>query len=159
LLGLGLSPYAAARLLLYHFHLPAVPVDSSLVEAMEMEALVPRGATVEEVQGILERLVTPRGAPAAHAFLRSYVEQSFPALAQKRRKEARAVAREERQAEEARSKAEAQARAQAKAQGLAKAKAQAKARKDGAPKAKAAAPPPAGKRKRTLGPPPAPEES
>jgi endonuclease III len=130
LLGLGLGPYAAARLLLALFEQPAVPVDASLVEALELEGHVPRGASVEDVQGLLERLVSGRSAPAVHAFLRSYVERSLPALERKRKKAARAAARAERLAAEARAQAEALERSKAEAQAKVEAAAQAQARSD-----------------------------
>jgi endonuclease III len=115
LLGLGLSPYAAARVQLGFFSAAAVPVDSSLLETLQMEGEAPPEATVEEVQEILEKLVPSRGAPAAHAFLRSYVEKFSKALAVKRKKESVVAARKEREAAEVRAKAEAEAEALAQA--------------------------------------------
>ena len=120
LLSLGLSPFAAARVLACFFRLPTIPVDSTLLETLVMEGAVPPGATVEEVQEILERLVPPRGAGAVHRFLRSYVEKHSKALAVRRRKEAHVAAKAARIAEQARLKAEAEARA--KAEELARAK-------------------------------------
>jgi endonuclease III len=127
LLSLGLSPFASARILACLFRMPAVPVDSTLLETLVMEGLVPAGASMEEVQEVLERLVPPRGAMAAHRFLRSYVERLAKPQAARRRKEAQAAARAARLAEQARAKAEAEARAKAEAQARAKALAEAKA--------------------------------
>lgn len=130
LLGLGLSPYAAARVLLALFDQPAIPVDSTLVEALELDGLLPRGAALADVQALLERLVPPRLAGAAHAFLRAYVERSLPAVERKRKKEAQAAARTERLAAQARAKAEGEAKAKAEVQARAEAAAQAKAQSE-----------------------------
>jgi hypothetical protein len=127
LLGLGLSPYAAARVQLGFFSQAAVPVDSSLLETLVMEGHVPEEATIEEVQEILEKLVPSRGAPAAHAFLRSYVEKNSKALAVKRKKESLVAARKEKEAAEARAKAKAEAELVAQAAERAKAAEGAKA--------------------------------
>ncbi len=120
LLGLGLSPYASARLLLGYFRQSAIPVDSSLLDTLKMEGQVPGQATAEEVQELLEDVVPPRGAAAAHAFLRAYVEKHAKALGTKRKMDALAAAKAEKAAAEARAKAEAEARARAEAEQRAK---------------------------------------
>ena len=125
--ALGLSPFAAARILWCFFRVPAVPVDSSLLETLELQGVAPAGATVEEVQDLLERMVPPRAAGSVHRFLRSYVEKHSKALAAKRKKDAQAAARARHKAELARARAAAEARAKAEAEARAKAAAEAKA--------------------------------
>jgi endonuclease III len=112
LLNLGLSPYAAARLVLSAFGGHAVPVDRTLVECLEMHGYVHPGSDVRDVQGFLERIVPQKDAQAAHAALRAYVAKSAKALAKKRRQEAAAAEAEARQAaEQARRRAEQARRA------------------------------------------------
>jgi endonuclease III len=115
LLGLGLSPYAAARVLLGFFGISAVPVDSSLLETLVMEGEAPPEASIEEVQEIIEKLIPARGAAAAHAFLKAYVEKFAKPLAVKRKKEALVAARRQQEADAVRAKAEAEARVVAEA--------------------------------------------
>ncbi len=115
LLALGAGPYASARVLLGYFGVPAIPVDASLLETLQMEGHVPPGATIEEVQGLLEKIVPPRSAADAHAFLRAYVEKHAKALAAKRKKDAQEAARQARLAEQARAKAQAEQEAAEKA--------------------------------------------
>jgi endonuclease III len=147
LAGIGLGPYAAAKVMLSHFHVPAVPVDQSLLETLEIEGHVPAGATVDEVQEMLERLVGPRGAHAAHLFLRALVEKNAKGLLARRKKESQAAAREARVAEEARAQAAAEAKAAAEAaaakaaaaEAQAASEAKAKGRKSAAAKIRRAA--------------------
>jgi len=115
LLTLGAGPYASARVLLGYFGVPAIPVDASLLETLQMEGHVPAGATAEDVQGLLEKVVPPRATADAHAFLRSYVEKHAKALAAKRKKDALEAARLARLAEQARAKAQAEKEAAEKA--------------------------------------------
>ncbi|HUT58943.1 MAG TPA: hypothetical protein VNA25_13935 [Phycisphaerae bacterium] len=94
LLGLGLSPYSAARLILWVFGGHAVPVDRALAETLEMDGYVAPGTSLEDVQGFLERIVAQKDAPGVHNHLRAYVEQRAEALARKRKKDAREAARQ-----------------------------------------------------------------
>jgi len=130
---LGLSLYASACVVLEAFGGHAIPVDETLVECLEMKGCVHPGSDVTEVQGFLERIILQKHAPAAHRFFRTLIEKSAPALARKRKAEAKARAKAE---AEARAKAEAEAKAKAEAEAKAKAAAKAKAR--AAAKAKAA---------------------
>jgi endonuclease III len=110
LLGIGLNHYSAGcMLLMIGGH--AVPVDGTLVECLEMEEYIHPGTGVEEVQGFLERMISPKEGIAAHEFFRTYVEKSSKALLKKRKDEA-AKARAAAEAEAARLAAE-QAKAQA----------------------------------------------
>jgi endonuclease III len=145
LLGLGLCPYAAARLLMTLYDQPAIPVDTTLVEAMELEGLLPEGASVADVQAMIERLTPARGAAAVHAFLREYVEKNQPAVDRKRKKQQQAVARAERMAAEAlaaekakaRAKAEEEARVAQQAKDRSRSEAKAKVRRAQARKVRA----------------------
>lgn len=88
---LGLNHYAAAVVILA-FGGHAVPVDTALVESLELEKLIPEGASVTDVQGLLERITPQKDDFAAHELLRAYVEKSSKALAKKHKLEAAARA-------------------------------------------------------------------
>ena len=114
LLGLGLCPYSAARLILWVFGGHAVPVDRALAETLEMDGYVAPGTSLEEVQGFLERIVAQKDAPGVHNHLRAYVEKRARALASKRRKEQREAAKQRARLEaEAKRRAEEEARKRA----------------------------------------------
>ena len=122
----GLSPYAAACLVLLVYSGHAIPVDGTLAECLEMNGYVHPDSDVPDVQAFLERVILQKDALAAHEFFRAYIEKSARALARKRKADAEARAKAE---AEAKAKAEAEAKAKAEAEAKAKAKAAAKARK------------------------------
>ena len=127
---LGLSPYAAACMMLKLFEAHAVPVDETLVECLEMDGYIHPGSALDDVQAFLERIILQKDAPAAHELFRWYIEKSARALARRRKAKAAAEAKARAEAE-AKAKAEARAaRAKARAKRRAAAKA-AKARKKG----------------------------
>jgi len=110
LLEIGLSPYAAACVVLKVFGGHAVPVDDTLVEVLKMDGCVHPDSDLQDVQGFLERVIPQKDAFSAHAFLREYVVRSAKALARKRKADAEAAAKAE---AEAKAKAEAEAALQA----------------------------------------------
>ena len=55
---IGLSPYATARIVSVGFEGHAVPVDEDLAETLLMDGYVPESATLEEIEGFLERVVS-----------------------------------------------------------------------------------------------------
>ena len=124
LLELGLSPYAAALVMLKILDAHAVPVDQTLVDCLEMSEYIHPGSDLNTVRSFLEQIVGPNDGLAAHAALRRYVERSAKALTKwQKARDAQA----EKAAAEAKAQAKAQAKAEAKAQAKAEAKAQAKA--------------------------------
>lgn len=110
---IGLSPYAAADVVLRAFGGHAVPVGLDLVEVLEMDGCVHPGSDVADVQGFLERIIPQKDALAARTFLREYIEKHRPALTDKRRKEA--LVRQEAERQKARAEAAAKAQADRKA--------------------------------------------
>jgi hypothetical protein len=130
---LGLSPYAAACLVLKVYAGHAIPVDRTLVECLEIDKCVEPGSEIEDVQGFLERSILQKDALAAHEFFREHIEKSAAALARKRKADAAKAAAEA----AAREKAEAEAAAKAEAEAAAKAAAKAKREEAKAKKAKA----------------------
>jgi hypothetical protein len=153
---IGLSPFAGSRLLAATFEGHAVPVDEDLVEALAMDGMIDPNATIDDVQGFLERIVSHKDCLAAHELLRRYVDSRADALAKKRkadeaarlaaeRKAAAEAAKaqkaaEEKAAAEAKAAEEAAAAAEAKAKAAAEAKvAAAKAKKEKEKAKKAAA--------------------
>jgi endonuclease III len=136
---LGLSPYAAACMVLMVYAGHAIPVDEALAESLDMDGYVHPDSSVVEVQAFLERVILQRDALAAHEFFRAYVEKRARALARKRKADAEARAKAE---AVAMAKAEAEAKVKAEAEAKVKAKARAKvarARKAAKAKAKKAA--------------------
>jgi len=113
LLEMGLSPYAAACVVLLAFGGHAVPVDQTLVECLEMDGYVHPGSDLPDVQGFLERIIPQKDAPAAHEFLRQYVKRHAKALAVKHKADA---ARKKAEEEAAAAKAEAERKAAEEAQ-------------------------------------------
>ena len=109
---LGLDEYAAGYVLLIAFGMPAVPVDETLVETLQMNGALPEKIAIDEAQKLLKRIVGRRNMLAAHKCFRAYVVKNAKALAGKRRAEAKAKARAE---AEAKAQAEAEAKAQAEA--------------------------------------------
>jgi hypothetical protein len=101
LLELGLSPYASAVMMMLTFGGHAIPVDRSLVECLEIEGLLPPGGTLEEIQGFFERIIPQKSAPAAHEFLRAYMEGLAKPLAKKRKADAEAAAKAKAEADQA----------------------------------------------------------
>ena len=141
---IGLSPYAAARLLAGTFDGHAIPVDEDLAEALAMDGYVGEDAGIDDIHGFLERIVSHKDCLAAHVSLRRYVDSRAGALAKKRKiDEAARLAAERKAAAEAakaQKAAEAKAAAEAaKAQKAAEAKAAAEAAKKAKAKAKKAA--------------------
>jgi len=121
---LGLSPYAAAMMMMKLFGGHAIPVDQGLVDCLETDEYVEPGSTIEDVQAFLERIILQKQAHAAHEFFREYVVKNEKMLT-KKRKAAKAKAEAEAAAEA--EVAKAQAKAEAKAATEAK-KAQANAK-------------------------------
>ena len=80
LLELGLSPYAAALVMLRILGAHAVPVDQTLVDCLEMSEHIHPGSDLDTVRSFLERIVGPNDGLAAHAALRRYVQRSSKAL-------------------------------------------------------------------------------
>jgi len=122
----GLSPYAAACLVLMVYNGHAIPVDETLAECLEMKGYIHPDSDVPDVQAFLERVILQKDALAAHEFFRAFVEKSARALARKRKADAAARAKAE---AEAKAKAEAEAKAKAEAEAKAKAAKARKARK------------------------------
>ncbi|MHC4984752.1 MAG: hypothetical protein ACYTFO_01215 [Planctomycetota bacterium] len=128
---LGLTHYAAARLVLFAFDGHAIPVDRDLLETLLMDEYVPDGASIEDVQGFLERIVSQKDAPAAFEVLRRHVEKRFDALTKKRKaEEAARLEAERKAAAEAKAKAEAEERKRRKAEEAAAKKAELAAKKE-----------------------------
>ena len=128
---LGLTHYAAARLVLFAFNGHAMPVDRNLLETLVMDEYVPDGASVEDVQGFLERIVSQKDAPAAFERLRRHVEKRSDALTKKRKaEEAVRLEAERKAAAEAKAKAEAEQRERRKAEEAAAKKAELAAKKE-----------------------------
>ncbi|MBI5725341.1 MAG: hypothetical protein HZA50_15395 [Planctomycetes bacterium] len=129
---IGLSPFAAAYVMLEGFGGHAVPVDPALAECLEIDQCIRPGMEIGQVQSMLERLTPPKGARAVHRLMRDFVEKSAKPL-QKKRAEAAAraaqlasqqAARQEKAAAKARQQEQAkiQEQAQAKAPEQAKSK-------------------------------------
>jgi len=77
---IGLSPFAAAYVMLLGLDLAAIPVDVSLVDALKMhDALGP--CTIEEAQAFLERTIPAKQQAAAHEFFRAMIEKNTKAIA------------------------------------------------------------------------------
>ncbi len=143
---LGLTPFAAAVMMIEVFGGHAIPVDQGLVDCLEIDGYIEPGSSIEEVHAFLERIILQKQAPAAHEFFREYVAKNAKMLAKKRKAaaakaEAQAAAEAKKAEAEAKARAAAEARkaeAKAKAQADAKAKATAEARKQSARKRAAA---------------------
>jgi len=143
---IGLSPYAAARVVSRAFGGHAIPVDEDLAETLVMDGYVDPGASADEIQGFLERIVSQKDCLAAHVVMRRHIARRRSTLNKKRKAEAAARLAAERKAAEAAAKAAAKAAAEADAkkaraaERAAKAKAAEKAKKaKAAEKAKKAA--------------------
>jgi endonuclease III len=118
LLELGLSPYAAALVMLKVLDAHAVPVDQTLVDCLEMSEYIHPGSNLNTVRSFLERIVGPNDGLAAHAALRRYVERSAKALTKwQKARDAQAEKAQAAQAEKAAAQAKAEA---AKAKKVAK---------------------------------------
>jgi len=105
----GLDAYAAGYVMLIAFGMPAVPVDETLVETLQMNGALPEKIAIDEARRLLERMVGRRDMLAAHKCFRAYVVKNAKALAGKRRAKAKAEARAEAKAK-ARTEAEAEAK-------------------------------------------------
>ena len=93
LLEAGLSHYASAKLMLTFLDLPAIPVDSTLVETLELKGLIPSDTDIAEIQTELEKLVPAKKCLAAHELLREFVEANAKELAKKRKADAEVAAK------------------------------------------------------------------
>jgi endonuclease III len=98
---IGLSPYAAAEVVLRVFEGHAIPVDRILVECLKFEGLVHPEADLADVQGFLERVIRQKDALQAHRKLRRFVEETAPKVAEKNRQAAEAAAEQAARAAEA----------------------------------------------------------
>lgn len=127
---IGLSPYAAASMVLRGFGGHGVPVDRDLRDALEMEGAIHPESDIPDVQGFLERIVSQKDALKAHAFFREFVKKHAKELEKKRKKELAA-----REAEEARKRAAEEKAAQDKADAKAAEKARKEAQSAKSPKA------------------------
>lgn len=87
---IGLSQYAVALVTMLIFGGHAIPVDQSLVDALEMEKLIAPRSDLADVQGFLERIIAQKDDYAAHEFFRDFVEKNYKALAKKRKESAAA---------------------------------------------------------------------
>ena len=77
---IGLPPFSVAYVMLMALDLPALPVDTSLVDALKMnDVLGP--CTVEEAQAFLERTIPAKQLAAAHEFFRAVIEKNAKAIA------------------------------------------------------------------------------
>lgn len=85
---IGLDHYAAALVLMTIFGGHAIPVDENLVYVLKAEDYLPADATIDEVQGFLERIIPQKEGPAAHEFFRDYVEKNAKLVAQKHKEDA-----------------------------------------------------------------------
>lgn len=112
LLEMGLSPYAAACVVLLAFGGHAVPVDQTLVECLQMDGCAHPRSDLSDVQGFLERIIPQKDAVAAHEFFRQYIKKRAKALAAKRKAEA--ARRKAEEAAAAKAEAERQAAEEAK---------------------------------------------
>ena len=121
---LGLSPFAAAVMMMQLFGGHAIPVDQGLVDCLEADEYIEPDSTIEDVQAFLERIILQKQAQAAHEFFRKYVVKNEKMLTKKRKAaEAKAAAEADAEAAKAQAKAEAKAAAEArKAQADAKTK-------------------------------------
>ena len=81
---MGLDPFASAAVVLRVFAGHAVPVDASVVDALQAEGMVHASSGVEDVQGFLERIVSQKDAPEVHEALRAYVEKQPKVLSRHR---------------------------------------------------------------------------
>lgn len=93
LLEAGLSHYASAKLMLTFLDLPAIPVDSTLVETLEIKGIIPADTDIAEIQAALERLVPSKKCLSAHELLREFVEANAKELGKKRKVDAEAAAK------------------------------------------------------------------
>jgi endonuclease III len=89
----GLSHYASAKLMLTMLDLPAIPVDSTLVETLELKGIIPSDTDIAEIQAALEKLVPAKKCLAAHELLREFVEANAKELAKKRKADAETAAK------------------------------------------------------------------
>lgn len=135
---LGLSPFAAAVMMMQLFGGHAIPVDQGLVDCLEIDGYIEPDSTIEDVQAFLERIILQKQAHAAHEFFSEYVAKNEKMLTKKRKAaEAQAEAEAAAEAAKAKVKADAQAAAEAKkaaANAEAKAQAAAEAKKQKASK-------------------------
>jgi endonuclease III len=70
----GVTPYVAAQVMLLCFDVHAVPVDEPLARLLKKEGVVDAEASVEAIQGFLERHVKAAVAVEVHAVLRAWVD-------------------------------------------------------------------------------------
>ncbi len=140
---IGLTPYAAALMVLVGFDGHAIPVDEDLRDLLEIEEYIYPGSDIPDVQGFLERVISQKNALQAHEFFRRWVKENAKTLEKKREGEGherKELAEQQAiEAAQARQNAEEQARAKLQAEDEArKAKARAKAAKKAAEKKAAA---------------------
>ncbi len=123
---LGLSPFAAAIMMMRVFGGHAIPVDQGLVDCLENDECIEPDSSIEDVQAFLERVILQKQAHAAHEFFRDYVAKNAKMIARKRKAVAEAEAKVEAAIAQEQAKAEAAAEAKAKKAAEAKAKKTAK---------------------------------
>lgn len=128
---MGMTPYTAALVTMTLFAGHAIPVDRSLVIALEANGYIHPDTELEDVQGFLERIVPQKDDSAAHELFRDFVEENAKVVTKRLKEEAAVVA-------EAAAKAQAAAAAAHAAAQAAAAEATAEAARQ---KAKAAMPP------------------
>ena len=140
---IGLTPYAAALMVLVGFDGHAIPVDEDLRDLLEIEGYIHPGSDIPDVQGFLERVISQKNALQAHEYFRQWVKENAKTLEKSREgegEERKELAEQQAiEAAQARQNAEEQARAKLQAEDEArKAKARAKAAKKAAEKKAAA---------------------
>lgn len=132
---IGLSAYAAARVVTLCFDGHGIAADRDLVETLQMDGYAAPDADLDDVQGFLERVVPQKHALAAHQLFRRFVAKRAEALAKKRKaEEVIRLAAERKAAADAAKAAKAAAEAEAKEKAKAEAKKKAKVAKRGAAK-------------------------
>lgn len=73
LMEIGLGHFASAYLLIEGFGEHAIPVDKSLMDALEIETIIPPETEPEKIRDLLEKMVPAKSEKSAHKALRTFV--------------------------------------------------------------------------------------
>jgi len=80
---IGLSPYAAALVTMTVFGGHAVPIDLSLLLALEANGLIYPESDLADVQGFLERIISQKDNFSTHEFFRDFVDKNAKSIAKR----------------------------------------------------------------------------
>lgn len=80
---IGMTPFAAAFLMLNVFDAHGMPVDRSLMYVLEAQECIEPGSDIEDVQGFLERVIPQKDALGIHELFRRLVEKNSKMIAKR----------------------------------------------------------------------------